>query len=180
MNIQIISSTDRPNSNSLRFSKYLKQAYTNIDVDAGIISLEQFPLADVAGGVYGNEPDSILNFRAPVLDADGLIFVIPEYNGSFPGILKMLIDYLPYPHGLEMKPVCFVGIATGAFGALRAVEQLQMILGYRNVLAFPERVFIQRFKDEFDEQIGIKDPVKRALLENQIAHFTEFVKKNKS
>lgn len=178
MDIKIISGTDRPGSNSLIFSNYLKQEYAGQGVGADVISLEDFPIKDVAGGIYGDEPESVVTFRQPVLDADGLIFVIPEYNGGFPGILKLFIDYLPFPEALVKKPICLVGIATGSFGGLRAVEQFQMVLGYRNALAYPERVFIQRFDNEFDAQKGLTDSAKSSLLSSQISGFIDFIKSN--
>lgn len=53
MNLQIISATDRPNSHAIKISNYIKQLYKQQGVDAGIISLEDFPMADVIGGKYG-------------------------------------------------------------------------------------------------------------------------------
>ena len=49
---------------------------------------------------------------------------------------------LPFPESFEQRPVCFVGLAAGIWGALRPVEQLQAIFGYRNAYIFPERVFM--------------------------------------
>lgn len=71
-------------------------------MDAEVISLADFPLEEVVGGRYGKKLPAVEAFRKPILEADGLVFVIPEYNGSFPGILKMFIDYLPFP-GLSKK-----------------------------------------------------------------------------
>jgi len=179
--LKIISGTDRPGSYSLRISRYLKQRYGELnDVVAGIIDLQDFPIDKVAGGRYGDEISSIEQFNEPVLSADGLVVVCPEYNGGYPGILKMFVDYLPFPAALEKKPVCFVGEASGAFGALRAVEQLQQVFGYRNAHIFPERVFIPRVKINFDEKEGIKDALQQQLLDSQIRNFAQFVSDLKS
>ncbi|MDZ7716989.1 MAG: hypothetical protein U5J95_12320 [Balneolaceae bacterium] len=43
---------------------------------------------------------------------------------------------------MDKKPIAFVGEANGAFGGMRAVEQLQQVVGYRHAHVFPERVFI--------------------------------------
>ncbi|HBZ36961.1 MAG TPA: NADPH-dependent oxidoreductase, partial [Balneola sp.] len=168
MNLSIISSTDRPNSWSLKLSNYISRLYAERNVKAKVVSLEDFPLADVVGGKYGKEITSIKKFREPILEADGIIFVIPEYNGGFPGILKMFIDYLPFPGAFEKMPMAFVGEASGAFGALRPVEQFQMIANYRNALQFPERVFIPRVSKEFDPETGLVDDFKQKLLDSQV------------
>lgn len=178
MDIKIISSTDRPGSWALKVSKYVAGLYNLKAVKAEIISLKDFPLADVVGGKYGKEIPSVERFRDPIINADGLVFVIPEYNGSFPGILKMFIDHLPFPKAFEKMPIAFIGESMGAFGALRAVEQFQMIANYRNALQFPERVFIPRVSNEFDPISGLKDVFKQGLLESQTTNFIKFVRDN--
>tara|TARA_R110002126_G_scaffold1684_3_gene10012 strand:+ start:2446 stop:2985 length:540 start_codon:yes stop_codon:yes gene_type:complete len=178
MDIKIISGTDRPNSWALKISKYVAEVYKLRGVVAEVVSLEDFPLADVVGGKYGKEISSVEKFRKPVLKADGLVFVIPEYNGGFPGILKMFVDYLPFPGAFEKMPVAFIGESAGAFGALRSVEQFQMIVNYRNALQFPERVFIPKVSKEFDPESGLNDDFKQNLLESQVSNFIKFIKEN--
>jgi NAD(P)H-dependent FMN reductase len=175
MDLKIISSTDRPGSKSLEVSEYVQKLYAREGVDADIISLEDFPLADVVGGKYGDDIESVEKYRRPIVDADALLFVIPEYNGGFPGVLKVFIDYLPFPEAFEKLPMAFIGVAAGAFGALRPVEQFQMVANYRNALQFPERVFITRVGQEFDREEGLKNDFQQQLLENQTKNFIKFV-----
>ncbi|HBX65355.1 MAG TPA: NADPH-dependent oxidoreductase, partial [Balneolaceae bacterium] len=75
----------------------------------------------------------------------------------------------------EKMPMAFIGESAGAFGALRSVEQFQMVANYRNALQFPERVFIPRVTDEFGEESGLKDEFKQKLLLSQIDNFIKFV-----
>lgn len=176
VSINIISGTDRPGSNALRVSSYLMQRYRELEnVVPTLIDLKDFPVGKVKGGPYGEELPEVDRFTAEMLDADGLCVVVPEYNGGYPGILKLVIDYLPYPSGLEKLPICLVGEANGAFGALRAVEQLQQVFSYRNAYLFPERVYIPRVDENFDEETGVKDPFQQQLLENQIRNFSQYV-----
>lgn len=175
INLQIISGTDRPGSNALRISKFLQRQYAQLEAEAQVLDLQQFPLEKVMGGKYREELPEVARFVKPAVSADGLVLVIPEYNGSFPGILKLFIDYLPFPETLDKKPVALVGEANGSFGALRAVEHLQQVCNYRNAHVFPERVFIPRVKDNFDEQKGIENEFQQELLESQIKNFVPFV-----
>ncbi|HET6528484.1 MAG TPA: NAD(P)H-dependent oxidoreductase [Balneolaceae bacterium] len=175
VDIKIISGTDRPDSNALRVSKYLQSKYAQEGVDASIIDLQKFPLEQVKGGKYHDNLPVVNGFTNPVVIADGLVFVCPEYNGGYPGILKLFIDYLPFPESLNKKPVALIGEADGSFGAMRAVEQLQQVLSYRNAHIFPERLFIPRVNKNFDEQEGIKNPFQQQLLESQTTNFIEFV-----
>lgn len=176
IDLKIISGTDRPNSNALRVSEYIQNQYWQGGIEAGIIDLQDFPLTDVAGGPYGEELPEVDAFVQQAIDADGLVIVCPEYNGGYPGILKLFIDYFPFPGSLNKKPVALVGEANGAFGALRAVEQLQQVLGYRYAHVFPERVFISGIGENFDDEEGIQDAFQQQLLESQIANFPSFVR----
>jgi NAD(P)H-dependent FMN reductase len=175
MDLKIISCTDSPNSQSLEIANYIKSLYEKEGVHPEVISLEDFPLKDVHGGKYGEEIASVIAFRKPIINAEALLFVIPEYNGSFPGILKMFIDYLPYPSALIKKPVAFVGTAGGAFGGLRPVEQFQMVTNYLDALQFSERIFISRAHKNFDPEKGILDEFQQQLLESQTKNFISFV-----
>lgn len=175
MKITILSGTDRPGSRALQISRHVKSAYERHGVEAEVVSLEDFPVASVVGGRYGEAIREVEAFRSRVIDTDGIVMVVPEYNGSFPGILKLFIDYLPFPEALMKKPMAFIGEAAGAFGALRAVEQMQMICAYRNAHIYPERIFLQRVNSIFDHQKGITDPVLADLMEKQVAGFIRFI-----
>ena len=173
--ISILSATDRPGSVALKVSNYIKPLYEAQGVKAHVVSLEDFPLDEVMGGKYGKELPRVEEFRKQVIDADGIVMVIPEYNGSFPGILKIFVDYLPFPDAFHKKPIAFIGEAAGAFGALRAVEQMQMVCAYRNAHTYAERVFLQRVNKLFDEEEGITDEMVAKLLQSQIEGFVQFL-----
>lgn len=176
MKIHILSSTDRPKSNAMKVSEYAKGIISeNCDVE--IFSLRYYPFQDVAGGKYGEEVESVKSFNNKFLDADGFLFVIPEYNGGFPGVLKVFYDYLPFPKAFQRMPVSLIGEAAGAFGAMRPVEQFAQLLSYRNAYIFPDSMYIQRVNDSFDPKEGLKNEKLQKLLHTQLHDFTEFVKK---
>ena len=100
----------------------------------------------------------------------------PEYNGSFPGVLKLFIDMLPFPVAFERRPVAFIGLAAGRWGALRAIEQLQGVFGYRNAFVFPNRVFVPGVGDGLDADGGPKDGATRAMIAAQVRDFVVFAR----
>lgn len=177
MKINILSSTDRPGSNALKVSGYVKRKLDK-KADVRILSLMDFPFQDVIGGRYADDIDSVDEFNETFLDADGILFVIPEYNGGFPGVLKVFFDYLPFPKALSGMPVSLIGEAAGAFGALRPVEQFSQLLMYRHAIIYPERMYIQRVNDAFDEELGMKKGSLQKKLDHQLEEFPEFVRKN--
>ena len=175
--ISIISGTDRPGSLSGKVADYVASKYREAGARPEKVSMADFPITKVAGGRYGEEIPEVEEFNAPLLASDGWVMIIPEYNGSFPGILKLFIDYLPYPGGMQNKPMSFIGEGNGSFGGLRAVEQMQMIAGYRYAYIFPERVFIPRVRSNFDVEEGIQESVTQDLLEQQVTGFVSFIRK---
>ena len=120
------------------------------------------------------KPPKVLEFTQDILNASGLVVVTPEYNGSMSGALKLFIDLLPFPESFEGRPVCYVGLASGQFGALRPVEHLQQVFGYRNAYNFPKRVFIPAVHDFLDDEKGILDEDLATRLKEQARSFVEF------
>lgn len=178
--INVLSGTDRPGSMALKISNFLKPKLEAEGAEVNIISLEDFPIQDVAGGKYGQDIPSVKAFNDAVLDCDGLLMIIPEYNGSFPGVLKLFVDYLPFPESFDKLPLAFIGESAGAFGSLRSVEQMQMIANYRNAYLFPERVFMQRVQNIFSEEKGITDEFTAKLTDSLITNFVSFTARNKN
>lgn len=175
MKIHILSATDRPDSNAAAVSRYAS-AIISKHAESAIFSLEDYPLQDVVGGKYGEKITSVDAFNSAFLAAEGYLFVIPEYNGGFPGILKVFYDYLPFPESFNHKPVSLIGEAAGAFGALRAVEQFEQLLKYRKAYIYPDRMFIQGVNQNFDETTGLKNEKMQELLVNQLSQFPGFVR----
>jgi len=174
--ITILSCTDRPESNAWSVSTQLGGLYRNQGVSVNLQSLRDFPTKDVAGGRYDDEIPSVDTFNERVLSGDGLVLVVPEYNGGFPGVFKLFFDYLPFPEALANVPVALVGEADGYFGALRPVEHLQDLLIYRKAHIYPERVFLPRINSVLDDKGKIADKSKVERLEKQAKGFVEFVR----
>lgn len=176
--IEIISGTNRPGNNTLKVSQQILELYKTKGVDAQILNLQDLPMSLFDPAAYGEKPKEFEPFQKRVLDADGLHIVMPEYNGSFPGVLKYFIDMLKFPESFENCCVAFTGVAAGEWGGLRPCEQLQMVFGYRNAFVCPNRVFINGVYGKLDEQGKIKDEKTQKFLENQVLAFSEFVKRD--
>jgi chromate reductase len=140
--ITILSGTNRPSSNTRKVTAHVEAIYKSLGVAHQVLDLAEMPPEIFAPASYAEKPAGFARFTDAILAADGLVIVTPEYNGGVPGVLKYFIDMLPFPESFERRPVCFVGLAAGIWGALRPVEQLQAIFGYRNAFIFPERVFM--------------------------------------
>jgi NAD(P)H-dependent FMN reductase len=174
--ILVISGTNRPGSNAMKVARVLVDHYKAADTPAEVLSLTELGPEVFAGSAYASKPPSMLALQQRVLDAMGLHVVTPEYNGSFPGVLKHFIDLLKFPESFERRPVAFTGEANGASGAQRSVEQLQMVFGHRNAHIYPQRVFIGAVKTRFDAEGRMTDPEIDGRLARQAAGFAAFAR----
>ncbi len=99
------------------------------DVEIELVDLREFPLPFFDSPVspkrrIGDDP-RIQAWAAKVAEADGYIFVTPEYNYGYPAVLKNALDHLYYQW--NDKPVGFVGYG-GIAGGIRAVQQLRQVV----------------------------------------------------
>ena len=175
--IEIISGTNRPGSNTRKVAARVETVYQTLGVSNHLLDLAEMPPEVFAPTSYAEKPASFQKFINPILASDGLVIITPEYNGGIPGVLKYFIDMLPFPESFEQRPVCFVGLAAGIWGALRPVEQLQAVFGYRNALIYPERVFMPGIGKLLDAGGAFTSPDIPSRLEKQAVGFVDFVEK---
>ena len=172
--VLIICGTNRPQSNAMKVAKIIATAYSAQNIPAEILSLAEMPPEAFDPSCYATKPPSLVAMQQRVLAAAGLHVVTPEYNGSFPGVLKYFIDMLKFPESFERKPVCFVGESAGTYGGLRSVEQLIQIFGYRNAHIFPVRIFIPGINDRFNFDGALIDADIQKRINEQAAGFSRF------
>jgi NAD(P)H-dependent FMN reductase len=174
--ITLIVGTNRPDSNARKVARQVEEIYAQLRSPVHVLDLAQLPPEIFSPASYAEKPKSFAPFADAVLNASGLVIVTPEYNGGIPGILKYFIDMLKFPESFDHKPVCFVGLSAGIWGALRPIEQLQHIFGYRNAYIFPERVFIPQVNNVLDAQGRLTNPELLGRLKAQAEGFIGFVK----
>jgi chromate reductase len=168
--IQIVSGTDRPNSRTLAVSQLVHNIYQTLGAKTEIIDLAKIEATDFHGGNYISGPTGTLKIAVDKITAsEGVVLIVPEYNGSFPGILKLFIDYWKYPESFESRPFCYVGLGI-RWGGLRPVEHLQQALGYRNGFNFPTRVFLPNIHTGLKEG-ALVDAAHLELLKAQAQAF---------
>jgi chromate reductase len=123
----------------------------------------------------------VTRLRKDVAEADGLLFMTPEYNRSIPGVLKNAIDHASRPWGQSVwggKPAGVLGVSVGAIGTALAQQHLRNILAYLDVpvLGQPE-VFLQAKEGLFDTAGNI-GPDSRAFLQGWMDRYVAWVKRH--
>ncbi|MCB0379369.1 MAG: NAD(P)H-dependent oxidoreductase [Bdellovibrionales bacterium] len=177
--IKIIAGTNRAGSRSLELANIIHNIYSRLNQKSEVFDLAKLPLSELEPTHYtGEKPANIQLALDEIMQAEGLVIVCPEYNGSMPGALKYFIDHWKYPEAFEHRPVCFVGLG-GRFGGVRPVEHLQQVFGYRNSFIYPDRVFLMNVWGILKEG-KIQDELIMDLLEKQAQGFCRFIKALKS
>lgn len=141
MSLAIVSSTNRPKPRTLEISRYYLSLLQEKNLSGEIIDLQDLPPDFVQSSLYHNTGtnEAFNKVSAKVVEAQKLVFVVPEYNGSFPGVLKAFIDGLPYPGGLTGKVVALVGLSAGPLGSGLAMSHLADIFSYLGCYLAPMR-----------------------------------------
>ena len=175
--IEIIAGTNRRNSATAALARWIHALYIDLQENAQILDLADLPPETFSPDAYKEKPREVENFTERVLQAKGLVVITPEYNGSMPGALKLFIDLLPFPESFENRPVCYIGLAAGQFGALRPVEHLMQVFGYRNAYNYSRRVFLPFAHKVLDEENSVTDSDLRERLREQAIGFIDFYKR---
>ncbi|QSR84244.1 NADPH-dependent FMN reductase [Methylacidimicrobium sp. B4] len=173
--IAIVIGTNRLGSRTRLVGAQLVRLYTALGEPAHPIDLGLLPVEVGGSRAYAEKPEEVSRFASILGAARGLVVALPEYNGSFPGILKLFLDLLPHPSPLEGKPICVVGIARGRFGGLRAVEDLQRHLLYRRAYLYPQSVLLSDIDQLLGTGARLEDPAALKRLQEQAEGFVRFV-----
>lgn len=168
--ITIICGTNRIGSNSEKIA-YI---YNNLlPEESQVLCLKDLPADFVFADTFGEGSEEFQRIvKKHITDAEKFIFIIPEYNGGFPGVLKAFIDAV-HPENFYDKKAALVGISSGHTGALRPMDQFSDILHYLRVevlSAKPKLSGIEKLME--DDKLVDERALK--LLKEQIERFKKF------
>lgn len=174
MKIVVVCGTNRDGALSRLLSQEIITTYETRGHDVDHLDMKDLPAEILRPDAYSAPAESVSKLVERFIRADGVVFVVPEYNGSYPGILKLFVDMLPYPQGFNNRPCAFVGLAAGQFKSLRAVEHFQQVAGYRNAFIYPRRLLIgDSYKQFVDGKLSDDELSKR--LAEQADGFIKFI-----
>ncbi len=175
--ILVVSGTNRLGSNALKIARQVWAIHQAMDATAALLDLTELPLGLLAPQAYERKPEAFAPMAATFLKADGVAMVVPEYQGSLPGALKLFLDMTPAPESFERQAFCFIGLSTGRGGGVRPVEHLQQILAHGKAHLYPERVFLPRVSALLDADGRLRDEEALERLRRQAAGFADFVRR---
>jgi NAD(P)H-dependent FMN reductase len=106
-------------------------------------------IGDFANPTY-SEP-IVKRWNNTIAEGDAFIFITPEYNHSFSGVLKNAIDNVFVSWGFRNKPAAFVGYSAGQVGGARAVEQLALVTVEAEMVPLRNTVLVAAAQSAFDD-----------------------------
>lgn len=173
MNIKIIIGTARQGRYSDKVAKTIAVKLKDLGIEPGIIDTREYisPFT-----IRPEDADTTSeNFKKQIIEAEVLILIVPEYNHSFPGELKILLDrlYLEY----ENKIVYLVGVSSGVFGGVRGVESLLPILVKFNMNIKYPPLYISNVQKIFNDNDELIDEKQLERINKFIVEINESNKK---
>ena len=142
--ITIISGTNRSDSYSMKVAKEYQRILKMKGLESNIFSLEGVNVLHRDAAFQEIENNMIIPTR-------NFIFISPEYNGSFPGVLKMLFDTAVSHKIWWYKKALLTGVATGRAGNLRGMDHLAAVLNHVKITVHPFQLPISSVDKLMDE-----------------------------
>ena len=142
------------------------------NLECSIVEIGDLPLYNQ--DYDADPPEQYVRFRKQVGEADGVLFVSPEYNRGIPGVLKNAIDVGSRPYGqsvFDKKPAAIVTVSPGSIGGFGANHQIRQAAVFLNmpVMAQPEAYLGHVSDDAFDAEGCLKDGPLKDLV-TKLAH----------
>jgi chromate reductase len=148
------------------------------NLDCSMIEIGDLPLYNQ--DLDANPPEQWVRFRKQVGEADGVLFVSPEYNRGIPGVLKNAIDVGSRPYGqsvFDKKPAAIVTASPGGIGGFGANHQIRQAGVFLNMpmMQQPEAYLGQVTDDSFDADGKLKEGPLKELITTLAHAFHDWV-----
>lgn len=167
--ITVISCTNRPASSTLKIAQLYSQLLDKQKVSHKLLSFEKLPVDIAFGEVFNKRSENFQQLlNEYMIPADKLVFIVPEYNGSFPGILKVFLDAV-HPDVNRGKKAALIGVSSGRAGNLRGLEHLTGVLHYLGLHIHPNKLPISSVLTLLGNDGNLHDEITITALEKHAA-----------
>ena len=165
--ITIIAGTNRNDSMTLRVAQVYYKLISEQADGVNLLSLHETSMLE--------RNDEFLEAeRRFLIPAEKFVFVMPEYNGSFPGILKLMIDNSDIRKCWWYKKAMLAGVADGRAGNLRGLDHMTNILNYMRIQVFYNKIPLSRINEEIDIAGNLLKSATLDAIRAQVDGFVKF------
>lgn len=162
----IISGTNRVGSHTEKVAKEYQAILKDKNIEASLFSLKGLDVLSRTDAIKKVENEILIPTQK-------FIFIIPEYNGSYPGVLKALIDNSDIRNVWNYKKALLTGVATGRAGNLRGMDHLSDTLHYMKMIVFYNKLPIS-VVDKIMDKEGHLNAETIKVINQQLDEFIKF------
>ena len=180
--ILVLAGSARLDSVNRKLARQAVEALRHAGVEATLADLRDFPMPIYDGDLEAGEgiPPKAKALKELARAHDGFAIASPEYNGSFPALLKNALDWISRPEPGERplevfrgKVAAILSASPGPGGGSRGLHQLRELLEMMSVSVIPRELAIARASGAFDDAgrlIRAEDVTGLQELASDLAH----------
>ncbi len=172
--ITIVCGTNRPKSRALDVAHHYLQALETRGLTVELYTLADLPSDFISTDLYGKRSEAFKPVEVLMQTTDVFLFIVPEYNGSFPGVLKVFIDSMDPKRVFHGKRAALVGVSTGRFGNVRGLDHFSGVLNYLQIEVMPFRAHLMFIDTKTDEHGSVINEQALAEIDKQLNQFEKF------
>ena len=164
------------------FNRQLANALVKLapqDFAFNTLRIDDLPLYNQDDDAH--QAEQVLRLKSEIREANGLLFVTPEYNRSIPGVLKNAIDHASRPYGqsaFDGKAGGVIGISIGTIGTALAQQHLRNMLAYLDVATLGQPEAFLQAKEGFFTADGSIGEGSREFLQGWMDKYVGFIRKH--
>lgn len=179
MKFLAFAASHRLESLNLKLAQLAVKNMHALGAEVDLVGYGEFDMEIYNDTYADNQPEATKSFAKRVQGIDGIIISMPEYNWSFPGSLKNIIDWtsLIKPNPLAGKTVLLLSATTGARGGITGLQQFKSPLEAQHMFVFHKVFPLAHAQNAFSASGELIDKAQHELLFNMTNDYINFTRK---
>ncbi|MDR1762062.1 MAG: NAD(P)H-dependent oxidoreductase [Bacteroidales bacterium] len=147
----------------------------------GKLSFSQFEIAKLpyySQDIENENLPIVDTFKTAIKNSQAVLLITPEYNRSFPGVLKNALDWGSRPYNKNSwsgKPAAIMGISVGKIGTFAAQGQLRAVCSFLNMFVMNQPEFYGQAETLLNETGLIADSL--PFVQKYLDSFENWIEK---
>ena len=178
LQIATILGTSRPGNYTRKAIALIENELLRLNADVRIVRVDPAELILPFPEQAGTFPD-VAAMQEKIRGSDGVVIATPEYHGTFPAMLKLIIENLGYPSAISNKPIGLLGVASGSIGAIKSLEMLRSVCSHSGGIVLPGPVSVANVQRVFDEQGVCQDASEEKYIRELAQRLLRYLKEQR-
>lgn len=187
--LMVFAGSLRKDSYNKQLARILADAAKRQGAEVNYVELNDYPLPlfneddEASEGIHPNA----LTLKKMMNEADGFLITSPEYNGSYSGVLKNMIDWASRQaegegilESFKNKYAAIFATSPGAFGGLRGLSQLRLLLSGIGTTILADQIAIPKAGDAFNDDGQLVSEKRQQSVERVVTRLVDTIAKLKS